>query len=87
MATPEFRAAIDTLLEDAAVHRTAIMCAEGLWWQCHRRLVSDFLTVQGVTVEHIMPNGPFEAAPADAGAVVVDNRVTYPASKTLFDGE
>jgi len=33
------------------------MCAEGLFWQCHRRLVSDFLVANGVTVQHIMPAG------------------------------
>jgi uncharacterized protein (DUF488 family) len=87
MTTPEFRAAIDILLQDAAERRTAIMCAEGLWWQCHRRLVSDFLTVQGVTVEHIMPNGPTKPHRLTPGTVVVDNRLTYPASKSLFDEE
>ncbi len=87
MATPEFREAIDTLLEDAAERRTAIMCAEGLWWQCHRRLVSDFLTVQGFAVQHIMPNGPAKPHRLTPGAVVVDDRLTYPASKSLFDEE
>ncbi len=52
MLTDEFRAGVAKLLEVARQKRTAIMCAEGLFWRCHRRLVSDFLTAQGITVQH-----------------------------------
>jgi len=84
MATPEFRAAIDTLLADATQRRTAIMCAEGLWWQCHRRLVSDFLTIDDINVDHIMPNGQLRRHVLTPGAVVGKNGITYPPSNTLF---
>jgi uncharacterized protein (DUF488 family) len=57
MLTDDFREGVKTLLEIAGRSRTAIMCAEGLFWQCHRRLVSDFLVANGVTVQHIMPTG------------------------------
>jgi len=41
MQTPEFHAAFDTLMVNAADRPTAIMCSETVWWRCHRRLVSD----------------------------------------------
>jgi uncharacterized protein (DUF488 family) len=87
MGTDEFRRGIETLVEVATSVRTAMMCAEGLWWQCHRRLVSDFLLAQGHQVEHIMPSGQLKPHALSPGAVVADGRVTYPAPKSLFDGE
>jgi uncharacterized protein (DUF488 family) len=57
MLTDAFLAAVEQLLGVARLRRTAIMCAEGLFWQCHRRLVSDFLVANGVTAQHIMPGG------------------------------
>ena len=86
MATPEFRDAAKTLIDGASTRRTAMMCAEGLWWQCHRRLVSDYLTVYGVAIEHILPNGHLKPHFLTPGAVVVvaDGRIAYPASNTLF---
>jgi uncharacterized protein (DUF488 family) len=87
LATEEFRAGVGGLVEDTSQRRTAMMCAEGLWWQCHRRLVSDYLAANGVAVEHIMPNGQLKPHVLTPGAVVADGRVTYPAPKTLFDGE
>jgi uncharacterized protein (DUF488 family) len=87
MASEEFRQGAETLVQAASARRTAMMCAEGLWWQCHRRLVSDFLLAQGLEVEHIMPNGQLEPHVLTPGALVADGRVTYPAPRTLFDGE
>jgi uncharacterized protein (DUF488 family) len=60
------------------------MCAEGLFWQCHRRLVSDFLVANGVIVEHIMPTGELRPHNLTDGAVIEGGRVTYPGEKTLF---
>ena len=53
METPEFRKAFRALVSLSKARRTAIMCAEALWWQCHRRLLSDALLVLGATVLHI----------------------------------
>ena len=61
MATPEFRSAFRGLIELSRVHRTAIMCAEALWWQCHRRLISDALLASGAEVLHIQ--APDKAPP------------------------
>ena len=84
MRTDEFREGVETLLEDARRKRTAIMCAEGLFWQCHRRLVSDFLVANGVTVQHVMPTGELRPHKLTTGAVVENGRVTYPGEKSLF---
>jgi uncharacterized protein (DUF488 family) len=54
MQTPEFRQALHRLEEFACVAPTTVMCAEAVWWQCHRRLLSDALLVRGVPARHIM---------------------------------
>jgi uncharacterized protein (DUF488 family) len=84
MLTDEFRDAVKKLLELARKKRTAIMCAEGLFWQCHRRLVSDFLVANRVTVQHILPNGDLRPHPLTRGAVIQGGQVTYPGEKSLF---
>jgi len=58
MATPEFVASLDEVLEEAAARPTTVMCAESLWWRCHRRLIADFATlVRGADVRHLMHDG------------------------------
>jgi uncharacterized protein (DUF488 family) len=54
MLTPEFQAAVDALLEFGRHRKVAVMCAEALWWQCHRMLLSDTLVAREVEVQHIM---------------------------------
>ncbi len=55
MRTPDFTAAVGDLLDQAVHERTAIMCAESLWWRCHRRLIADFLQLaRGIDVRHLM---------------------------------
>jgi uncharacterized protein (DUF488 family) len=84
MLTDEFREGAVKVLEVARRKRTAILCAEGLFWQCHRRLVSDFLMANGVTVQHIMPAGELRPHTLTPGAVVESGRVTYPGEESLF---
>jgi hypothetical protein len=79
MLTPEFQEGVGRLLEVARSRRTAMMSAEGLFWQCHRRLVSNVLEVNGVTVQHIMPSGELRPHTLTPGAVIDGGRVTYPA--------
>lgn len=56
--SPEFVAAMDRLLREAAEIRTAVMCSEAVWWRCHRRLIADFAVLaRGVPVHHLMPDG------------------------------
>lgn len=80
MLTEKFREGVRRLLELTRDRRAALMCAEGLFWRCHRRLVSDYLTAQGIPVEHIMPSGELQPHALTAGAKVHRGVVTYPAS-------
>jgi uncharacterized protein (DUF488 family) len=84
MLTDEFRRGVEEVLETARRKRSALMCAEGLFWQCHRRLVSDFLVANGVTVQHIMPSGELRPHQLTRGAVVEDGQVSYPGNGSLF---
>ena len=87
MLTDEFREGVEKLLEIARQKRTAIMCAEDLFWQCHRRLVSDFLVANGVTVQHIMPSGELRPHTLTEAAKVEGSGVSYPPDQgqTLFE--
>jgi len=72
MSTPEFRTALTELERRAkAGESLAIMCAETVWWRCHRRLIADALTLDGFEVEHIIdrvPERPHRLSQAMAGA-------------------
>ena len=63
METEEFRIGIGRLLELATSKPTAVMCAEAVWWRCHRGLIADYLKSQGVLVWHIMGRGKCELHP------------------------
>ena len=55
------------------------MCAEAVWWRCHRRIVADHLLARGQAVFHIMAPGRVEPARLTPGAVVAeDGTVSYP---------
>ncbi len=84
MLTPEFQEGVARLLETAHRKRTVSMCPEGLFWRCHRRLVSDFLVAKGMKVQHIMPTGELRPHTLTPGAVIEGGRVTYPGEKALF---
>lgn len=79
MATDAFRQALDELLAAAARAPTAVMCAEAVWWRCHRRLVADALTVRGVEVRHIVGEGLAERhVLTEFARVGEDRRLSYP---------
>jgi uncharacterized protein (DUF488 family) len=59
--TAEFGAGLDELLQLAATHRTAMMCAEQLWWRCHRALIADVLRARHIEVLHILHTSPPQA--------------------------
>ena len=77
METPEFETAIARLLAVAAANPTAIMCAEAVWWRCHRGLVSDYLKVRGVEVLHIVDAKKAGAHPWTSAASIIDGRLSY----------
>ena len=78
MGTPEFEQGLATLIHWSEAAQTAIMCAEAVWWRCHRRLVADALLARGIEVRHIIsaaeprPHSLTEFGRIEAG------RVTYP---------
>ena len=64
-----FRAGLVRLRELGAERRTAIMCAEAVWWQCHRRLITDYMLTRGWDVIHLMSPGQRQQAALTRGAV------------------
>ena len=77
VATEEFAAGLFELLVLAEGLRTAIMCAEVLWWRCHRRLIADVLTSLGLSVVHIRDAHTAEVHRLVAPARLVGGRLTY----------
>ncbi|HUZ64361.1 MAG TPA: DUF488 domain-containing protein [Acetobacteraceae bacterium] len=61
-ATPDFGAGMAELYEIGRGHACAVMCAEAVWWRCHRRIIADYLLVDGHAVAHIMGKGKIERA-------------------------
>ena len=80
MRTDDFRTALDEVLAQAATTRTAVMCSEGLWWRCHRRLVADAaVLLHGRDVRHLMPNGRLTAHPPTDGVRIDGDVLMYDA--------
>jgi uncharacterized protein (DUF488 family) len=75
--TGEFAQGLDQLLVAARERRTAFMCAEALYWQCHRRLIADRLTVLGHRVLHIQSRDRAVPHQLPDFARVVDGRIIY----------
>ena len=83
MLTTEFQQAIGALLRLAEASPTAYMCAERLWFHCHRMLVSDWLVAHGHTVLHIDAEAPPKPHRLSAEARLVNDQVLYSVD-TLF---
>jgi uncharacterized protein (DUF488 family) len=77
MQTDEFRDGLDRLIGMASEGRLTIMCAESLWWRCHRRMVSDALAVAGCAVEHLMEGGRVDPHRVSSSARVVEGALVY----------
>jgi len=77
METGEFRQGVEELLELAASARTAVMCAEALWWRCHRSLISDYLKAAGQSVVHIIDQTKTEEHPFTSAARIVEGKLSY----------
>jgi len=79
-ATSDFREGLAELRELGRSHTSAIMCAEALWWRCHRRIIADYLLALGEDVFHIMGPGKIERASlTPAAAREPDGGLVYPA--------
>jgi len=76
-----FQSGLAALRELATGRRSAVMCAEAVWWRCHRRIIADYLLSTGMRVEHIMGAGQVVAATLTPGAQLqADGTLQYPAS-------
>jgi uncharacterized protein (DUF488 family) len=78
--TAEFRAGLDELRALTGEHRCAVMCAEAVWWRCHRRIIADYLLAAGFEVVHILGPGKLTPAALTPGARPSgDGGLLYPA--------
>ena len=77
--TDAFREGLARLREIGQTTPCAIMCAEAVWWRCHRRIISDYLLAAGESVCHILAAGKVEPARMTEGAKPEADRITYPA--------
>lgn len=89
METAGYRRARERLAELAAGTRTSLMCAEAVWWQCHRGLICDDFKADGWTVLHLQASGAPKEHPYTGAARLVDGRLDYslppePAQPGLF---
>jgi uncharacterized protein (DUF488 family) len=62
---------------------TAIMCAEAVWWRCHRALIADYLKAQGMEVRHIIDANKSEPHPYTSAARIVNGALSYAAESLL----
>lgn len=77
----DFQEGLAELRRLGHARRTAIMCAEAVWWRCHRRIIADYLLAAGEEVRHILGPGHIEAARLTLGAQAqADGKVLYPAA-------
>jgi uncharacterized protein (DUF488 family) len=78
METEEFHKGVRRLLDLANdIGPTAIMCAEAVWWRCHRGLISDYMKADGVDVIHIVDANKTEPHPYTSAARMVDGALSY----------
>ena len=77
MASDEFSTGLEELLELSSHQRTALMCAEVVWWRCHRALIADELCVRGVDVIHILDAKHATVHPFTSPARIVQGRLSY----------
>jgi uncharacterized protein (DUF488 family) len=81
MAEPGFALARERLMRLAGERRVAVMCAEAVWWRCHRRLIADDFTSRGWEVLHLMAPGKVQIHPLNPDARMVDGVLRYPAAE------
>lgn len=79
MVSSEFEDGMEKLTALATIHRTAMMCAELLWWRCHRALVSDLLRFNGTEVRHIQDEQHLTSHPYTSPARDIGGRLSYAA--------
>lgn len=77
MGTPEFEEAFLALMNRINDSRVVLMCAEAVWWRCHRSMIADKLCVRGVQVVHILDEHHSQQHPMTGPARIVNGKLTY----------
>jgi uncharacterized protein (DUF488 family) len=85
MASSEFEAGIERLEQLARAKPTAVMCAEALWWRCHRRLIADVLTLAGWDVRHLGSGAPISHELTPFAEVREGGALIYPPPQTSLE--
>lgn len=85
IGSAEFSQGLDELLRLARRLRTVLMCAEAVWWRCHRSLIADVLLLRGIEVVHILDATHPVAHPWTSPARIVRGQLTYAASDVTCD--
>jgi uncharacterized protein (DUF488 family) len=85
MSSVEFATGLRKLAAVAGQRRTAVMCAEAMWWRCHRRLLSDALVARGWDVLHLDGRGGAEPHSLTEFAVAEGGEVGYPPIQAALD--
>lgn len=75
--TPEFAEGLRVLTDAAARGRLAFMCAEAVWWRCHRRIIADVLTASGWEVRHILDEKPAALHLLEPPGHIVNGHLSY----------
>ncbi len=78
LASPGYIEAREALMDAARSERTCVMCAEAVWWRCHRRLIADDFVARGWTVMHLLGPGNVQPHLPNPDAVMVDGVLRYP---------
>jgi len=77
MLSPQFEEAVERLVERASRQNTAVMCAEAVYFHCHRMLVSDYLLTRGHTVLHVLDEKPPKEHALSKDARLIDGKLIY----------
>ena len=84
MSTPEFKTGLDSLVALANETEVAVMCAESVWWRCHRQLLADALVLlRDTPVEHVFHDGRQRSHVPSAEARVVNDDLRYDVGTTV----
>jgi uncharacterized protein (DUF488 family) len=80
IASAEFTEGLSALLDLSRNRRTTLMCAEAVWWRCHRALIADVLRIRGFEVLHVLDEKHATAHPYTSPARIVEGQLSYAAA-------
>jgi uncharacterized protein (DUF488 family) len=88
MSSAEFARGLSELLDFGVRQRTALMCAEAVWWRCHRALIADLLSSRGIEVIHVLDGRHAVVHPYTSAARIVRGELSYqlPAGRRQASG-